>query len=74
MKKRGNWHWHASSRTTIFLMQDSHARPKPAKEMTKDEFHFFFLLEDINSLGLFSLIDCPNIISVITDEELIDYM
>lgn len=60
-------------RTTIFLMQDSLMQDpsQPRKLPKRDNITFFFFLEDINSLGLFSLIDCPNIISVITDEELI---
>lgn len=61
-------------RTTLFLMQDSLMQDpsQPRKLLKIDNLtFFFFFLEDINSLGLFSLIDCPNIISVITDEELI---
>lgn len=56
--------------------QDSHlphtpsceTQSQPKKLLKIDNITFLFFLEDVISLGPFSLIDCPNIISVITDE------
>lgn len=48
--------------------------PSPVKGnylQYKIAFLFLFLLEDVNVLGLFRLIDCLNRISVFTNEELI---